>query len=100
MKLEAMNDNIIVKLPTMEKEVNTESGIFLGTTNSNMKQNQGTVVAVGEGRLTAEGKLIPFNIEIGDEIIFNKFAGTELTGTDGIKYLIIKITDVLVRIKK
>ena len=98
--LEAMNDNIIVRLPKIEQEKNTDSGIFLGRVNQDMvKSDTGIVVAVGEGRLTADGKLIPLRINVGDKIFFNKFAGTEISGTDNERYIIIKITDVLVRIK-
>lgn len=100
LKLQAMNDNIVVELPELAKEQKTETGIFLGVTNPQTKQNQGTVVAVGEGRITTDGTLIPFSIKEGDEIIFNRFAGTEIMGSDGKKYLIIKITDVLVKIIK
>lgn len=95
-----MNDNIIVELPKIQEEKTTDSGIFLGRVNQQVvKSDTGIVVAVGEGRLTADGKLIPLNINVGDKIFFNKFAGTEISGSDDKNYIIIKITDVLVKIK-
>lgn len=98
MKLEAINDNVIVKLPEMEKEVKTKTGIILGQNNGQAKSDRGTVVAVGKGRLTSDGKLIALTIEEGDEIIFNRFAGTEIIqGED--KFLIIKESDILARVK-
>lgn len=98
MKLEAINDNVIVKLPEMEKEVKTKTGIILGQNNGQAKSDRGTVVAVGKGRLTSDGKLIALTIEVGDEIIFNRFAGTEIMqGED--KFLIIKESDILARVK-
>ena len=98
MILQPINDNIILKLPRVEKEVKTNSGIFLGTNNGQTKPDQGEVVAVGQGRLTANGELIPLTVQEGQSVIFNKFAGSEIcVGED--KYLILKETDILVIVK-
>lgn len=100
-QIQPINDNIVVKLPDLkaEKEKKTDSGIWLGNAAPGVeKPNQGTVVAVGQGRITSSGDVIPLNVKEGDSIIFNKFAGTELTVMDQ-QYLIIKETDILVIVK-
>ena len=99
MNLEAINDNIIIELPSLEKENITTSGIFIGKVAENTKSDQGIVVSAGQGRVTANGNIIPLSVKEGDKVLFNKFAGTEIE-LEGKKYLIIKETDILVKIKK
>lgn len=98
MILEAINDNVIVKLPAVEKEIKSKTGIILGQNNEAAKPDRGTVVAVGKGRYTSDGKLIELTVKEGDNIIYNRFAGTEIIqGED--KFLIIKESDILARVK-
>ena len=93
-------DNIVIKLPKVDKEQKTQSGIILtGASKQQDMPEQGTVVAVGSGRILNNGtQLSPF-IKDGDEVIFNKFAGTKITSDDA-EYLIIKENDILAVIKK
>lgn len=98
MILQPINDNIILKLPQVEKEIKTKTGIFIGNASEQARPDQGVVIAVGEGRLTADGKLIPLTVKEGQTVIYNKFAGTEIT-SENQKYLIIKETDILVIVK-
>lgn len=98
MILEPINDNIVIKLPQVEKEIKTSSGIVLGTNNSQAKPDRGEVIAVGKGRITADGKLIELNVKEGDQVIFNRFAGTEIVQGEE-KFLIIKENDILVKVK-
>lgn len=98
MILQPINDNVVIKLPKVESEIKSNSGIVLGTNNGQAKPDRGTVVAVGEGRITADGKLIELKVKARDEVIFNRFAGTEIVqGED--KYLILKENDILVKVK-
>ena len=98
MILQPINDNIIIKLPKAEKEVTTNSGIFIGNNNGQAKPDQGEIIAVGQGRLTANGDLIPLSVKEGDSVIFNKFAGSEIAVGEDI-FLILKETDILVIVK-
>ena len=98
MILEAINDNVIVKLPVMEKEIKSKTGIILGQNNEAAKADGGTVVSVVKGRITSDGKLIELTIKEGDNIIFNRFAGTEIIQGEE-KFLIIKESDILARVK-
>jgi chaperonin GroES len=98
MILEPINDNIVIKMPIQEKEIKTASGIYVGTNSGQSKPDRGEVVAVGKGRITADGKLIELNVKPGDQVIYNRFAGTEITQGDE-KFLIIKENDILVKVK-
>ena len=98
MILEAINDNVIVKLPIMEKEIKSKTGIILGQNSEATKSDRGTIVAVGKGRITSDGKLIELTVKEGDQIIFNRFAGTEIIQGEE-KFLIIKESDILARVK-
>ena len=57
MILEPINDNIVIKMPVQEKEIKTASGIYVGTNSAQSKPDRGEVIAVGKGRITADGKL-------------------------------------------
>lgn len=99
MTLQPINDNIIIQLPEVEKEVTTKSGIFIANNNPGQaKPDQGVIIAVGQGRLTANGDLIPLSVEAGQTVIFNKFAGSEIAVGDD-RFLILKETDILVIVK-
>ena len=53
------------------------------------KPQEGTVVAVGTGKLDDNGKEIEFNVKVGDKILISKYGGTEIK-IDGEKYLIMR----------
>lgn len=99
MTLQPINDNIVVKLPVVEKEETTQGGIYIPQSGQQqIRSDRGEVVAVGEGRITADGKLIPLRVSTGNTILFNRFAGTEIAiGED--RYLIIKECDILAIVK-
>ena len=58
------------------------------------RQDMATVIAVGEGRLLNNGRLIPLRVKPGDRVLFNKYAGTQLIKDDK-TYLILKECDIL-----
>ena len=99
MKLEAINDNVVIKLEREEaKELKTEKGFILSSKSPESKPDRGEVVAVGQGRITANGNIVPLTVKKGETVIFNKFAGTELAvGED--RYLILKESDILIKVK-
>jgi chaperonin GroES len=90
-KLTPLGDRLLVE--RLEAEEKTAGGIVLPDT-AKEKPIQGKVVAVGEGRRTEDGKLIPLQVKKGDRILFNKYGGTEVK-LDGKEYLIMKEDDVL-----
>lgn len=99
MNIQPINDNIVVKLPEMEKEIKSQGGLVLPQPSLGQpKQDRGIVVAIGDGRITSSGELVAMKVDVNDEIIFNRFAGTEMIIGEE-KYLIIKECDVLAKIK-
>jgi chaperonin GroES len=76
-----------------EREETTASGIILPET-AKEKPQEGTVLAVGPGRRDEDGDRIDMDVEVGDVVLYAKYAGTEIK-IDGKKLLILKESDVL-----
>lgn len=99
MKLEPIGDNIIIELDEVKKskEKKLESGLIIPATNvsdQEARQDMATVIAVGEGRILNNGRLLPLRVKPGDRVLFNKYAGTQLIQDDK-TYLILKECDIL-----
>ena len=75
MAIRPLDDRIVVR--TLEAEEKTSGGILLPDT-AKEKPQRAKVLAVGEGRLTDEGRRIPLTVKTGDEILYGKYAGTEI----------------------
>ncbi|HEY6872015.1 MAG TPA: co-chaperone GroES [Geobacteraceae bacterium] len=91
MKLRPMQDRIIVK--RLEEETMTAGGIFIPET-AKEKPQKGEVVAVGNGKKTDDGKVIPLDVKVGEKVLFGKYAGTEIK-VEGEEYLIMREDDIL-----
>lgn len=92
MNLKPLNDRVIVK-PKEAVEV-SKGGIILPDTASKEKPMEGTVEAVGPGRLSDQGERTKMSVKKGDKIIYSKYAGTEIK-VDDEPYLILKEEDIL-----
>lgn len=90
MKLEPLNDRVLVK--RLESEEKTAGGLFIPDT-AKEKPSKGKVVAVGPGK-TEEGKRVPMAVKPGDDVLFNKYAGTEIK-LDGVDHLVMREDDIL-----
>ncbi len=75
MNIKPLGDRIVVK--AIEREEKTESGIVLPDT-AKEKPQEGEVVAVGEGKRLENGERLKPEVEVGDRIIYAKYAGTEV----------------------
>ena len=91
MKIRPLHDRIVVKREE-EKEVK-KGGIIIPDT-AKEKPHEGTVIAVGNGRVTEDGKKIPLDVKARDKILFGKYSGSEVK-IDDAEYLIMKEEDVL-----
>ncbi|HEX9815130.1 MAG TPA: co-chaperone GroES, partial [Myxococcota bacterium] len=58
------------------------------------KPQEGKVVAVGNGKVTDDGKVLPLDVKKGDKILFSKYSGSEIN-IDGVEHLIMREDDVL-----
>ena len=74
-------------------ETKTAGGIIIPD-SAKEKPQRGKVVAVGKGRVTEDGKVLPLDVKEGDNVLFGKYSGTELK-LDGEEYLMIREEDVL-----
>lgn len=91
MKLRPLHDRILVK--RVEEEKQTKGGIIIPDTATE-KPIEGTIIAVGKGKIGDDGKIIPLDVKKGDRILFGKYGGQEVK-TDGVEYLIMREDDVL-----
>ena len=67
-------------------------------TEQTLRMEIGEVIAVGEGRTLNNGTVLPLSIKAGQQVIYNKYAGTQvMSGED--KYLIVKESDILAIVK-
>jgi len=90
-KIRPVGDRVVVK-PTAKEEI-TKSGIVIPDT-AKEKPQEGTVIAVGSGRLLDNGDRAPIDVREGDRILFAKYGGTEFK-LDGEEYLVLKENDIL-----
>jgi chaperonin GroES len=86
-----LGDRVIVQ-PLDEKEVK-KGGIIIPDT-AKEKPQEGTVVALGTGKLDDNGKKVDFNVKVGDKVLISKYGGTEIK-IDGDNYLIMREDDIL-----
>jgi chaperonin GroES len=91
MNLRPLQDRIIVK--RLDEETMTAGGIFIPET-AKEKPQKGEVIAVGKGKKTEDGKVIPVDVKKGDKVLFGKYAGTEIK-IEGQEYLIMREDDIL-----
>ncbi len=92
MEIKPLADHILIQ-PIIQKE-KTDKGIFLPDTADKDKPEQGTVIAVGPGKKTSSGKIIPIDIQPGNKVLFTKYGPNEIE-IDDKKYLIAREEDIL-----
>ncbi len=91
MKIRPLHDRILVQ--RIDEEETTKGGIIIPDA-AKEKPQEGKVVAVGQGKMSEEGKVTPLDVKKGDRILFSKYAGTEIT-LEGDEHLIVREDDVL-----
>jgi len=91
-RIRPLADRVVIK--PADREEKTKSGIYLPDTASKERPMEGTVLAIGEGRLDDNGRRVPMNVKAGDKVLFAKYSGTEYK-VDDIEYLILSEKDIL-----
>lgn len=89
--LKPLGNRVVVK--RLEQEEKMKGGIILPDT-AKKKQETATVVAIGTGTQTKEGKLLPIPVSIGDKILMDKYSGQEVT-IDDEEYVILRSDDII-----
>ncbi len=90
-KLRPLGDRVVVR--PQGREETTKSGIVLPDT-AKEKPQRGTIVSAGEGRRDDDGKRVPLDVHVGDQVLFAKYAGTEFKLEDE-ELLILSEKDIL-----
>ncbi|MBB5216008.1 co-chaperone GroES [Parapusillimonas granuli] len=91
MALRPLHDRVIVK--RLDNERTTASGIVIPDSAAE-KPDQGEVVAVGPGKKTEDGKVLPVDLKVGDKVLFGKYAG-QAVKVDGEELLVIREDEIL-----
>ncbi len=89
--LKPLEDKVIIK--QAPAETTTASGLVIPDT-AKEKPQQGEVLAVGPGRRDDKGERIPVDVKVGDQVLYSKYGGTQLT-YKGEEYLIVSARDIL-----
>src|SRR5580765_1522618 len=95
-KIQPLEDKILVQ--ANEAETTTASGIVIPDT-AKEKPQEGTVLAVGPGRVDDNGNRVPLDVQVGDVVLYSKYGGTEVKYA-GEEYLVLSARDVLAIIEK
>ncbi len=85
MALRPLRDKVVVK--PSEGDEKSSGGIFLPDT-AKKKPQQGSVIAVGSGRLLEDGTVKPLTVKVGDTVVFAKYGGTEVA-LEGQDYILL-----------
>lgn len=91
MTVRPLFDRVLVK--RNEEPTRSKGGLFLPET-AKEKPVEGTVLAIGNGRVADDGKVSPLTVKVGDRVVFGKYAGTEIK-VDGEDRLILREDDIL-----
>lgn len=90
LKVRPLHDRLIVK--RLAEEEKTKGGIIIPDA-AKEKPQEAEVIAVGNGRILDDGKVVALEVKVGDKVLFSKYSGTEIK-IEGEEYLIIKEDDV------
>ena len=88
--IKPLADRVIVAPAAAEEK--TKSGIIIPDT-AKEKPQRGEIVAVGDGKVSEQGVLVKPQLQVGDQVLYGKYAGTEIT-VDGQDYLIMREADI------
>ena len=90
-KVQPLGDRVLVK-PIEQKE--TKKGNIIIPDTAKEKPQEGKIVAVGKGKMSDEGKLIPMDVKEGDRVLYGKYSGTEIK-IDDEDHIIMHQDDIL-----
>ena len=91
MKVKPLQDRILVK--RVEEKETVKGGIIIPD-SAKEKPQEGTVIAVGAGKLDESGKRIPMEVKAGDKVLFGKYSGNEIK-IDDVEHVILREDDIL-----
>ena len=96
MKVRPLHDRILLK--RIEEKESQKGGIIIPDT-AKEKPQEGKVVAVGKGKVSDDGKILPLDVKVNDLVLFGKYSGSEIN-IDGEEHVIMREEDILGIIEK
>ncbi|HVK63595.1 MAG TPA: co-chaperone GroES [Polyangium sp.] len=90
-KIRPLQDRVIVK--RLKEEERTKGGLYIPD-SAKEKPVEGTVLAVGNGKVLEDGTVRRLDVKEGDRVLFGKYSGTEVK-LDGEEHLILREDDIL-----
>ena len=94
--IKPLEDRLVIQV--VEAEQTTASGLVIPDT-AKEKPQEGTVIAVGPGRVDDNGNRVPLDVNVGDVVIYSKYGGTEVRYA-GEDYLVLSARDLLAVVEK
>lgn len=94
MKIFPLYDRVLLK--RIEEQEVRKSGIIIPDT-AKEKPQEAEVIAVGKGKMTDEGKVIPLEVKKGDKVLIGKYSGTEVT-IDSVEHIILREEEILAKL--
>ncbi len=92
LKIKPVGEYILVE--TIEESDTTASGLIIQSSNKSEKPQKGKIIALGSGRKDDNGKVVSFNVKMGDIVLFKKYSPEEVE-IDNKTYLLMKESDIL-----
>ena len=94
MNIRPLADRVVIE-PLDEDEVTFAGGQLVLPDTAKEKPQQGKILAVGPGRLDDDGKRVPLDVQVGDTVVYAKYAGTAFKTKEGKEVLFLKEGDIL-----
>ncbi|MDE1536199.1 MULTISPECIES: co-chaperone GroES [Actinotignum] len=94
--IKPLEDRVVIR--QAEAETTTASGLIVPDTASE-KPQEGTVLAVGPGRIDDKGNRVPMDVKVGDVVVYSRYGGTEVN-YGGDEFIILSARDVLAVVEK
>lgn len=97
MNIRPLHDRVVVR--RQEEEATSAGGIVL-TASAKEKPSQGEVLAVGNGRVLDNGDVRPIDVNVGDVVVFGKYAGSDTIDVDGEELILLSESDIKAVVEK
>ncbi len=92
MDIRPLHDRVVIK--RIEESETMQSGLYIPD-SAKEKPQRGEVVAVGKGKRGDDGKLIPLDVQVGDQVLFGKYSGSDIPKQFGDEFLIMREDEIL-----
>ncbi|EPP34309.1 10 kDa chaperonin [Chlamydia ibidis] len=95
LRIKPLGDRILLK---REEEDSTARGGIILPDTAKKKQDRAEVLVLGTGKRNKDGEVEPFEVQVGDTVLIDKYAGQELT-IDGEEYVIVQASEIMAVLK-